>query len=77
MNVDNWVVWEAEAFNVRPKQAIIKVNSHFRERFYSFWGGIIGRIGIKKRPFEKYGFCVCDGLKLVKLIDKSEIVHSI
>jgi len=67
-HTNKWVVWEAEAFNVRKKETIIKVNSKFSLKFPSFWN-VLKRFGFKRRPVEKYGFFICDGLKLKKMVD--------
>lgn len=66
---ENWIVFEGEGVNVRPKQRIVKLNKHFCiERVMSLWGGALRAFGFKVRNYNKHGFSVADAIKLTNII---------
>ena len=65
----NWVIWEAQALNVRKKLVVLRMNNRF-----SLWGIIAfwtarSRANLQKKPFQSHGFYVADAVKLVKIVD--------
>ena len=60
---DKWVVWEAEALNVRQKKMRLRVGMNFAKQFLDFW--LRGKFGQNRASHRYY---VCDALRLIKIV---------
>jgi len=65
---EQWVIWEAIAMNPRIRQTVLSVNNRFMGRLQNFWLRV-SRRGARRRAFSRYGFYVCDAVKLTKMVE--------